>query len=470
MFPPNSEYVSFSIPCRTHLEKSFHFDCQSGKTSYIALNNVENCDILVIQMAAEAAYLKYHTYRRERWKEKIMEGTNDRGALTLKFPVQSFRKIPNPYLKEEEGDKEAAMYVAICDVKELPADIPMETNPREQKLTTNVAKKIKNSLLDPAAFDFYLLNRGLLLSARTVTFDNYSNQVTIVFEDPDVHGNVDGGHTYKIILANRDQLDLGQQYVKLEILTGVENIFQNLAAARNTSVQVQDKSIAELEKRFEIIKDAIGSEGFSKRVYFKENDSGDIDVADLLAMLNMFNIHKYPGKENFPVVSYSAKKKCIDYYIEYHKKFGESAENPYVKMVPIMCDIFKLYDRIEISMSRFYRQKNQSGRYGSVKGVAAPKGGRSLESKFYGKQLDLYSPTGFLYPILGAFRALVKEENGVYGWKTDPFAVLERVGGELVETTVERSRSLGNNPQSVGKDSGNWKTLYITVMFDMMEL
>ena len=121
-----------------------------------------------------------------------------------------------------------------------------------------------------------------------------------------------------------------------------------------------------------------------------------------------------------------------------------------MKMVPIMCDIFKLYDRIEISMSRFYRQKNQSGRYGSVKGVAAPKGGRSLESKFYGKQLDLYSPTGFLYPILGAFRALVKEENGVYGWKTDPFAVLERVGGELVETTVERSRSLGNNPQSVG--------------------
>ena len=116
MFPPNSEYVFFSIPCRTHLEKSFHFDCRSEKTSYIALNNIENCDILVIQMAAEAAYLKYHTYRRERWKEKIMEGTNDRGALTLKFPVQSFRKIPNPYLKEEEGDKEAAMYVAICDV------------------------------------------------------------------------------------------------------------------------------------------------------------------------------------------------------------------------------------------------------------------------------------------------------------------------------------------------------------------
>ena len=116
--------------------------------------------------------------------------------------------------------------------------------------------------------------------------------------------------------------------MKLEILTGVENIFQNLAAARNTSVQVQDKSIAELEKRFEIIKDAIGSEAFSKRVYFKENDSGDIDVADLLAILNMFNIHKYPGKENFPVVSYSAKKNASITTSSITRSLGERGKSP----------------------------------------------------------------------------------------------------------------------------------------------
>lgn len=392
----------------------------------------------------------------------------ERTEMEMKFKVESFRKIPNPYLKQEIGPKEMVMYVAICDVKELPDDIPMKTNPREQKLTTNVAKKIKQSLLNTFDLDFYLLNRGMLISAKSVSFNNYSNELTVCFEDLDVHGNVDGGHTYKTILENRDELDEGQQFVKLELLTGVEDIFQNLAAARNISVPVQDKSIAELEKRFDIIKRTIGNEKFSSKVYFKENEAGDIDVADLLAILNMFNIERYRNMESFSVISYSGRKKCIDYYIDAHKKYGEGAENPYVKMIPIMKDIFKLYDKIETGMNRFYKQKNAGGRYGAIKGIMVPRPGMTLRSKYYETVMDTASPTGFIYPILGAFRALVEEADGVYRWKKNPFKVLEDVGADLVDTTIERSRSLGNNPQSVGKDSGHWKTLYMIVAMNLM--
>ena len=171
--------------------------------------------------------------------------------LTIK--VESFRKIPNPYLNKEDGNKDAMMYVAICDVKNLPKDIPMETNPREQKLTTGVAKKIRNSLLEEDYLDFYLLNRGLCISAADVTYNNYANEMTVRFDDYEFHGDIDGGHTYKIILENQDKLEAGKQFVKIEILTGVEGIFQRLAAARNTSTQVQDKSIAELENRFDTV-------------------------------------------------------------------------------------------------------------------------------------------------------------------------------------------------------------------------
>ena len=225
---------------------------------------------------------------------------------TLTFKVQSFRRIPNPYLKSEEGEKGAEMYIAICDVKDIPDNFPMETNPREQKMTTNVAKRIKESLLNASELNFYLLNRGILLSAKDVSYSNYSNEMTISFEDSEVHGNVDGGHTYRTILQYRDQLDRGQQYVKIEILTGIEGIFQSLAAARNTSVQVQDKSIAELEDRFDIIKNTLANESYISRVFFKENDTGDIDVADLLALLNMFNITRYNGMVSFPINSYSS--------------------------------------------------------------------------------------------------------------------------------------------------------------------
>lgn len=386
-------------------------------------------------------------------------------SISLTFPVQSFRRIPNPYIKAEDGDREANMYIAICDVKNIPDSIPMETNPREQNLNTNVAKKIKASLLDTSGLDFYLLNRGILVSAKEVSFNNYSNEMTVVFEDPEVHGNVDGGHTYRTILENRDKLDPGQQYVKLEILTGVEGIFQSLAAARNTSVQVQDKSIAELEDRFDIIKNALAGQGYMDRVFFKENDSGDIDVADLLSILMMFNFARYPGMDGFPTIAYSGKKRCIDLYIQDHKTYAESADNPYVKMKPIMADIFKLYDQIEINMNAFYRAKNPSGRYGATKGVIVPKDGHSIKSKFMMNDMDVQSPNGFIYPILGAFRALLKEDNGVYGWKTNPFAILDKVGPDLVESTVSMSRSLGNNPQSTGKDVNLWKTLYMTVAF-----
>ena len=389
-------------------------------------------------------------------------------SLTFTFPVQSFRKIPNPYLKAEEGDKEANMYIAICDVKQLPKDIPMGTNPREQNLNTNVAKKIKSSLLDGSSLDFYLLNRGILLSAKEVTFNNYSNEMTVVFEDLEVHGNVDGGHTYRTILEQRDKLDLGQQYVKLEVLTGVEGIFQRLAAARNTSVQVQDKSIAELEDRFDIIKTALKEEAYMERVFFKENDEGDIDVADLLSLMMMFNLDRYPDMNAFPTIAYSAKKRCIDLYIQDHKQHGETASNPYVKMKNIMPDIFKLYDLIEVNMNSFYRSKNPSGRYGATKGVTVPKPGTTIQSKFFLKEMDVQSPNGFIYPILGAFRALLKEENGYYVWKRNPFAILDKVGPDLVESTVSMSRSLGNNPQSTGKDVNLWKTLYMTVAFAAM--
>ena len=387
--------------------------------------------------------------------------------LILKFKVESFRKVPNPYLNNEDGEKDAMMYIAICDVKDIPESIPMDTNPRQQKLTTGVAKKIKASLLDREHLDFYLLNRGILLSAKDVTFNNYNNEMTLNFEDLDVHGCVDGGHTYKIIKKYRNKIDPGTQFVKIEILTGIEEIFQRLAAARNTSVQVQDQSIAELEHRFSIIKEGIATESFANRVYFKENDDGDIDVADILAILNLFNIDKYPGIETFPTNSYSRKKQCIDLYIDYHKKYGNTNKNPYVKMIPIMNDFFKLYDKLEVNVGNYYKEQNPSGRYGQVKGVISKKD-TPYKSKFYQSNTEYVSPTGFIYPILGAFRALIKEENGVYTWIKDPFEVMDTVAKDLVNTTVDRSRTLGNNPQSTGKDTGNWQTLYMRVKFDLV--
>ena len=47
--------------------------------------------------------------------------------------------------------------------------------------------------------------------------------------------------------------------------------------------------------------------------------------------------------------------------------------------------------------------------------------------------------------------------------------IMDKLGKELVSITIERSRILGNNPQSVGKDRGHWKTLYMTLKMYVLE-
>lgn len=387
------------------------------------------------------------------------------------FKTKSFRKIPNPYyLSDEVAIKDAEMYYIICDVKDVPLNIPMDTNPREQKLTTAVAKKIRKSLTTPGASNFYLLNRGLLLSAEKVTYNSKNDAVNIMFSDPSVHGDIDGGHTYKIIKECQEELDYGQQYVKIEILTGVEDMFQELASARNTSTQVQDKSIAELYNRFDIIKNAIKNESFKNEVFFEENADGSIDVSDILTILNLYNIDRYPDLNDYAIISYSAKKQCIDYYIKQHIEKGETLENPYVKMTKIMVDIFKLYDQLEKNARDYYAGGIANRKYGSVTGVSKRKEGKtSFKTKFYKNNTDYITPNGFLFPIMGAFRALVTtDSNGYYCWKKNPFEVMNKVGADLMETTVDTSRTLGNNPNATGKNKTLWKNLYMCVAMETM--
>ena len=386
----------------------------------------------------------------------------------LAIKVDSFRKIPSPYKAGQNSSSH--MYTAICDVTELPEELLnwMETNPRKQNIRSGVAKKIKASLLEGK--DFHLLNRGILFSAQSVTFNNYDNTMDMIFTDPEVHGNVDGGHTLRVILENRNSLTHGQQYVKLEILTGVEGIFEDLAAARNTSTQVQDKSIANLRDYFDLIKHVITAEPFRDRVYFMENDDGDIDVGDILAILNLFNIDAYHELDSFPIISFSSRKRCIDSYIALYEKYQDTAENPYVKMRPVMIDIFMLYDQLERKMGDYYRTKYTSGRYGAVSGVITSDDKKPLQTKFYCENMKYASPNGFIFPILGALRALLVEKDGLYSWKYSPLAILDRVGPDLIGTTVERSRTLGYDPVKVGKDVGNWQTLYMRVMVEAMTM
>ena len=125
--------------------------------------------------------------------------------LTITIPVKSFKKFDNPY----DSKAMAAKYQFFVNVADIPSEWLewLSVNPREQKLTTDVARDIAKSLRSSKK-NFHVLNRGILLSAEEVTFDNKEKMATIKFLNPNMHGIVDGGHTYRQILKYQEEINL----------------------------------------------------------------------------------------------------------------------------------------------------------------------------------------------------------------------------------------------------------------------
>ncbi|WP_170933802.1 AIPR family protein [Bacillus cereus] len=383
--------------------------------------------------------------------------------------VYEFKADSARLFNENKGaDSEQIQAVLRVEVQDVPEDIWMDTNLRERNYKTAVAKAIHDSLILSSTDNFHLLNRGILISAYHIEIVEKKGvkYVRLYLKEKSVHGNVDGGHTYSIICNNKKNIEFKKR-VTIEVMTGIEEYFEELAAARNTSVQVQDKSKAELENKFNIIKEAIKEKRYASDIAYKENQAGLIDITEIVAILTMFNLKRFNDKNHeFPTASYSRKSACVNWYI---KDYADDQENPYYKMQNVIKDIFKLYDLVEASLPVFYNAKG--GKYGKISGVSVSKKG--YQRLFADEEVyqEHSSPNGFIYPIVGAFRYLLIEDKqtGFYKWRTEPCDMFMEIGPDLVSTVVEAHRSLGNNPNATGKFLNLWNQLYDKVKISYFE-
>lgn len=386
-------------------------------------------------------------------------------TITMEVKESTFRKLDDPF--ENGKSKKYVFYVKNDNVVE---GIPMATNPRDQKLTSNVAKAITDSLTSNDGY-FHLKNRGIVISAKKVKYNNKTGNVTLYFgdtdEDSQYYGNIDGGHTYKIVCDHiGDNLD---QYVQFEVMTGVEDIIESLAEARNTSVQVDEKSMAELAKKFDPIKEALDGMPFYKRIAFRQNqvsvdeNTGKnekmIDAREIVAIINMFNVEHYSANSH-PIEAYSSKAKMLNLYL--------SDVESYRRYVNIIPDIFDLYDQIEQEFAKKYNETG--GKYGRKKYSGFKDGKTISKSKFGLSELQYKIPDGIIYPVVAAFRALVtyNENTDKYEWinSTSPLQIWEKCGCDLASKIMSFTSSIGDNPNAVGKDQNVWDLAYMTVLLN----
>ncbi|MBA1392358.1 abortive phage infection protein [Lactobacillus sp. XV13L] len=364
--------------------------------------------------------------------------------------VAAVRTIISP------SDPNIKTYFAWVNFNDLPADLSLEVNPRKPKMTTSVARQLIKAVKD-SNNSFDINNRGLVLTAKDVSFNHTTGVLTVDFgDDLKQYGVLDGGHTYTAIIENRDAAPTDvDKFVRLEIVVGKKLDVSALADARNTSVQVSDIALYELDNKFDFIKQVIADEPYANDIAYKDNDKKNIPIVDLIKLMFAFNIKKFPNDSQVPTAAYSGKAMVFqDYKREYDKQ-----DNVYKLLAPQIPALVELYETIQAEMPAKYREfkqeNDQKAKFGAVRGIEN-KG--QFKSEYTRRPLKYDISAGFMMPIFGAFRALLafdQDKQGVH-WEFDPIDIWEKVGTRLVQNTFDTD----TNPQQTGKSKTLWQSNY----------
>lgn len=376
--------------------------------------------------------------------------------MNLKFKVKTVRTVSSP-----SNDK-VTTYFVWTEFQDLPENISLEVNPRKPKMNTAVAKQLIAAVKNPEAY-FDLNNRGIVVTAKGFKFNpsDSTAHLDLGGEDEDtLYGILDGGHTYTAIVDNRHHLpEDAKKFVRLEILVGEELDVSALADARNTSAQVSDIALFELDDKFEFVKVAISKELYANDVAYKDNDNKRIPIAELLKLMFAFNIKRFPDDSSAPVSAYSGKAAVFrDYKKSFDEVQGTSEINIYEKLAVQLPKLVELYERIQIDLPAVYakykkEQDGKTGRFGSIRGIET---NGEFNTLFNEKKMSHDISLGFILPIFGAFRALLIEDGDVLKWHFDPIDIWNKAAVRLVQNTFDTD----TNPQLAGKNKTLWQSNY----------
>ncbi len=375
------------------------------------------------------------------------------------------RRFPDPLnnlLEDEPYNIEH--HILLCKTIHLPSGISKKPNPREQRIDWGIYKDVQASLEASEDLTFHLKNKGITILAHKVNYSEDKKVATVYLGEND--GIADGAHTYEIILDSQSKDDCPDgQYVKFEILTGIPSgMMVDITGGLNTAVQVQEASLANLEGKFEWIKETIKDMPYRNKIAFKQNERKDFDIRDIIAFLTLFNVENKELKGRHPKEAYTSKGACLSLY--------RNDQASFEMLKPILKDILYLHDYIHIKSREKYNEKG--GKAGGMKGVFESRKRKPFKFIFMGGENKFRLFGGSLYPIFGALRFLVEKKNGDahYSWKPGSFAKVkaffDRVAADMLQTTYNTSLIYGRKPNPIGKDANHWDNLYKTVALEYL--
>lgn len=387
-------------------------------------------------------------------------------ATTHRFRAAEARRVKHPIFPEIEKH-----YMLVRAV-DLPEGIRKDANARESTgLNRRVYKDVQRSLIAdqgmPGIFD--LKNKGIVILAESVKKigdDLYEVQIN------DGQGIVDGGHTYEIICIAQVSATIPEdQYVEVQVRTGVPNdLITEISSGLNTGIAVKAHSIANLDGKYEWIKEELSAEKYFNRIAWRESDDGDYDVRDLISILETMNVVDFPNDTGtHPIAAYEAVNRVAEKFSADSDKNEQIPENStYRRFRPILKEALYLFDLIRRDFRDVYNGQ-KLGSAGALDIMEKAAKDKTFDFPFSGCEPSPFRLTkGALYPLFAAFRNKVRinKTTGLAEWEGGFQSVVDlwkTCQIELVTQTQAAIKDYGRKPDILGKSRGHWNNVHKTV-------
>jgi hypothetical protein len=285
------------------------------------------------------------------------------------------------------------------------------------------------------------------------------------------HGVVNGGHTFRVIREVAEDPECPEPwnaYVRLHILEDVNpEMITELAEGLNRSMQVDNPSLANLQGKFDRIKEHMKQRFSKDPIAYHQGDPGDVDIEQILAYMALFDLNKFPDRKSHPNGLFGHPKEVLSIFLE----DSEDKKGVFNTVMPRLHEILVLSDRLQQEgAARLPRLKvtssKKENRIGSKKHKDRP------ASFIPGENIGGYFPLGFLFPMLAAFRANVSKEawkDGRFEWLVDPQELLPAVVEEMSDIVKQEFKDNNNLPAEVGRKEAAYRGCYGVVTLELAQ-
>lgn len=439
-------------------------------------------------------------------------------ARTLPVPsLKSYRFRTSRAFKALD-DGTHRKWVLVVAARDLPRDLPLDANARVPNVIKNpTCGEMRETLLTRPEL-FQIFNGGMVCTATAVDVKQEGSEqwVDVAFDQDQLQGIVNGGHTYgtllhvihdhaiyaegaplKTVLAKRDKaadhMDLAplledeeklaeriarardRALVQLELVAPVSepDLLAQIARARNLSQSVDQTALQNLAGKYDLMKRVLGEapppfgQHFIDRVVWKTNQevpegSTEVPVKTLIHLLALMNTRIYPPEKN---------KIANEVYVRSGvvvREFGECEGDDsafYDKLTELLPEFIKLYDHIYLTLP----ETNPSFPWADGKPPTERKRRKtSFTTPLLAKACSSKVSGAFVWPVFSAFRQLLVQNGDGLRFKTNPIELFDQKKAELSSTVQTAFENAGRVVQQVGKATDAWIRLEGQIQMEMM--